>query len=296
VREPGAVRDPSSSRSGVSPRRKRAAATGPPSLASRFLAGRPVQCDDPEALAATVFELEDRLDTSVDTAHFSESVRTERAVETARAQLLESLKVTPEVSPRASETRRELDDFGRTMSYREQQLEIRLRTQVQQLREKHAHELALQEQRFLVEPKQRRFNRSSQKLRIFRLQRQLVLGRVDEAPTPADPARVAPDFQTARAQLEQKHADELETLIQACDLRRNEFRYIRETLAKRFAPNSGIAKTEEQPLADPDGFWAKARRGEIDATGARRKVQVSKTPAGSEVTAVPLPPLEKKDS
>jgi hypothetical protein len=262
-----------------------------------------VQCDDPEALAATVFELEDRLATTVEGARFSESVRTECAVETARAQLLESLKApdhpTPEALSRASDERREFEEFTRNMAYREQQLEVRLRTQVQQLREKHARELADHEQQWLVEPKQRRFNRSSQKLRILRLQRQLVLTshRVDDSPSPSDRSKreAQADYQASRALLEQRHADELESLIQACDLRRREFRYIKDTLARRFSSRVGLPKPEDQPLADPDDFWAKAR---IGIEGVRqRRVQVSKAPAGSEAkTASPLPPLETNTS
>jgi hypothetical protein len=224
-------------------------------------------------------------------------VRTERAVDIARAQLLESLKVpdrpAPEGLSRANDERRELEEFTRTMALREQQLEVRLRTQVQQLREKQARELANHDQQWLVEPKQRRFNRSSQKLRILQLQRHLVLTspRID-SPTPSERgAREAQDFQSSRAALEQKQADELETLIHACDLRRDEFRYIKDTLAKRFSSRTGLPKPEDQPLADPDGFWAKARRGEIEGAGGRRKVQVSKTTAGSEVNPT-LPPLE----
>jgi hypothetical protein len=255
-----------------------------------------VHCDDPETLADTVFELEDRLVTSVESSRFSESVRTERAVEIARAQLLDSLKVPERPAPEVT-TRTESEDFTRNLAYREQQLEVRLRTQVQQLREKHARELAELELQWLVEPKLKRFSRSSQKLRILRLQRQLAptSHRAEESPSPVDrPGREPkPDFQAARAQLEQKHADELETLIQACDLRRGEFRYIKDTLARRFSSRTGLPKPEDQPLGDPDGFWAKARKGEIEGVAARRKVQVSKTPAGSEAnTALPLPPLE----
>jgi hypothetical protein len=262
-----------------------------------------VQCDDPQALAATVFELEDRLATSIETARFSESVRTERAVEIARAQLLDSLKQdrAAEAAAPPADSEGEFEEFARTMSYREQQLELRLRTQVQQLREKQGRELAHHDQQWLVEPKQRRFNRSSQKLRILRLQRQLLLThRIDEPPSPTDRAardNTQADFEASRAQLEQKHADELETLIQACDLRRGELRYIKDTLAKQFAPPIAPPKPEQEVLPDPDGFWARAKKGEIDgvsiSTGSRRKVQVSKTPTGTEVNAtLPLPRLE----
>jgi hypothetical protein len=293
IYEPGAGRE-------LSPRRRRAAPSGPPSLASRFLAGRPVQCDDPEALAATVFELEDRLATSVEDARFSESVRTERAVETARAQLLESLKGPDRPSAkaltRAKDAQREFDKFSRQMALREQQLEGRLRTQVQQLRAKQQRELTDYDQQWFLEPRQRRYNRASQKIRVLRLQRQLLLThRIDE-PTSSERSE-AQDYQTSRSLLEQRHADELDSLIQASDFRRSEFRYIKDTLAKRFSTRTGLPKPDEQPLADPDEFWAKAKRGEIEGLPAapRRKVQVSKSPFGSDAP-LSLPPLETDSS
>jgi hypothetical protein len=299
IREPPAVREVVRA-SPSSPRRQRATPpAGAPSLASRFLAGRPVRCDDPEALAATVWELEDRLEGSADDTRFTDSGRTERAVETARAQLLESLERQPasrqaEILARQADSRREFEEFSRTMAYREQQLEARLRAQVQQLRDRHARECTEHDQQWLVEPKQRLFSRSSQKLRILRLQRQLLLtshepgsGSSSERSGERTPA----DFDGSRAHLDQKHADELESLLQACDLKRGEFRYIRDTLARKFAGGP------DQPPPDAERLWARAKKGGDAEQGpglppTKKKVQVTKTTNAADFNTLPLPPLE----
>jgi hypothetical protein len=222
-------------------------------------------------LAACVWELEGRLDVSMRGSRFSESLRTERVVEAARAQLLESLKKQnqerrqADLLAKSTNSRHEFEEFSRIMAQREQQLEQRLREQLQQLRERQAKECADHDAAWAVEPKQRLFNRSPQRLRILRLQRQLLLtshrfeeaaqvsgigDRVVRTETAEHHYQLQTDFEASRVLLDQKHADELDTFMQACEVRRGEFRYIKETLSRRFSNRFSNLKVEEQAASD----------------------------------------------
>jgi hypothetical protein len=327
IREPGSMRIVVGRPNVPSPRRQRAPVpVSQPSLASRFLAGSQVTCDDPEALAATVWELEDRLETSTGGARIGDSARTERAVEVARAQLMDSLnrqgqeRRHAEVLARSTCSRTEVEEFQRMMAQREQQLESRLREQVQQLREKQSKEMAEQEAQLMLEPKQRLFSRTSQKGRVLRLQRQMLMSshKSDssaQASTIGDRlaqtegaelnAASSTGVEAARAQLEQKHKDEMDDLLQACDVRRGEFRFLKETLARRFTNRSSTFKPDDQNGTEPERLWTRSSRKDSDSatgltSGPRRKLMVgkmpsaSKTPSVGEFNALPLPPLAKE--
>jgi hypothetical protein len=320
IREPSGIREPAVRPTPPSPRRQQVSSpTGVPSLASRFLSGRPVQCDDPELLAATVWELEDRLDSLIGKSRFSELMRTDQAVKEARAQLMESLKRQnqerrqAEVHARTSNSRQEFEEFSKTITLREQQLEMRLKDQLQQLRDKQARESAEHDAQWQVDPKERLFNRSSQKLRMLRLQRHLLLAshKFDEAAqvsgigdkvvrseTAERHYQMQTDFEASRVLLDRKHADELDTLMQTSELRRGEFRYIKETLSRRFGNRFMVLKVEEQAASDADKLWARTHRnGDGDQLaavmgGSRKKVLVSKTPNVADFNTLVLPPLE----
>jgi hypothetical protein len=130
-------------------------------------------------------------------------------------------------------SRTKYEEFSRTMAQSEQQLEVRLREQVQQLRERHARECFELEAQWMNGPKQRLFTRSSQKPRILRLQMQLVL--LAQVSGIADKEfQMQNDFEAARAGLDHKYREELDRLLQACEVRRAEFCTLWDILAKRF--------------------------------------------------------------
>jgi hypothetical protein len=89
---------------------------------------KPVACEDPEVLAAGVWELDDRLDGTMDGWRCTDSTNTERAIQAARAQLLEVLKRTPagqreeQIDERTIDSKAEFDKFNRMMAEREKKL------------------------------------------------------------------------------------------------------------------------------------------------------------------------------
>jgi hypothetical protein len=114
------------------------------SVTALFLKGKPVACEDPEVLAAAVWELEDRLDGTMDGWRCTDSTNTERAIKTARAQLFEVLKRTTakqreeQIRERTKDSKAEFEKFNRMMSEREKKLEERLRKEEQETQESQA--------------------------------------------------------------------------------------------------------------------------------------------------------------
>jgi hypothetical protein len=287
----------------------------------RFLNGEPVECNDPEVLLAAVWDLEDRIDLngSVEDSQFPEFARTDRAIEVARAQLMDLLKRQnserrqQEIQARTTVSRQEYEEFMRKMGQREQALEARIRDELLSLRGKQEHECAEHDARWVVEPKQRLFNRTSQKLRILRIQRQLLVtahrfddalqvshigDRVQVDETVERQFKMQVGFEASRVLLDKKHDEELDTLLKSVELRRGEFKYIRESLAKKFTNRFMVLKTEENLANDPEKLWVRTRRNDTlqvamtYGASPRRKVVLSKTANVAEFNTLSLPPLD----
>jgi hypothetical protein len=264
----------------ISPRR----AADISSLASRFLTGSTVQCDDPEALAAVVWELEDRLHATA-----GEPTRAERAIELARAQLMNALKRQSQERRNADRstwetwTRQEYEEFNRSMAQREKHLEIQLREQVQQLRERQGREFGDHDAQWTMDQKQKRLA-GVRPSRLLTPQRQLSGDSSEE--TPEHVFQVQAEFEASRALLDKKHAAEMELLLQACEVRRVEFRFIRDTLAKRFTNRFAVPKAEEEVTSDTDATTAWTPRAY-----SPRRAKVSQANLGD---AFPLPPLARE--
>jgi hypothetical protein len=272
----------------------------------RFLGGLPVDCDDPELLAAAMWELEDRLhaDRSAGDSHLPELSRLERAVEVARARLMGALKGESQEEVRAV-ARHEYERFTLVMAEREQALEARLREQMLELRDRQERECAEHDARWTIEPRQRMFNRSSQRLRILKLQRQLLstahrfndalqvsgAGNAQGGET-GENTQMQDGFEGSRMLLGQKHEEESSRLLQTMEMKRAEFQYIRDTLAKRFAHQS-IGTTPEQGSSSPEGVWVRTRRTDgaiapAPGSSPRRRAML----ATADASANSLPPLD----
>jgi hypothetical protein len=218
-----------------------------------------------------------------------------------------------EIHARATASRQEYEDFSRAMAQREQALEARLREQFQQLRDKQEREVAEHNERWTVEPKQRLFNRSSQKLRILRLQRQLLVTshRYDDAiqvsgigdkvqveETAENHFQMQAGFEASRVLLDQKHKEEVDTFAHAANVKRGEFKYIRDTLANRFTNRFMALKTEEELANDPERLWLRTHKNDTlqiaraYGPSVRRKVVVSKATNVADFNTIALPPLE----
>jgi hypothetical protein len=254
---------------------------------------------------------------------YAESVRAQNAVEAANAQMLEALKrrnqqeVRQQLASKHEMTRQSYDQFCEQMREREEALDTECREQVQHLRERQREELDEHDRTWRVDPKQRQFNRASQKLRILRVQQQLLMAarRFDDAAQVSGIAdRLAAEeateshyqyfvqFSQSRALLEQKHSAELDTLNKACDTRRGELLHLKEAGNARYNKRFSNLQAEEQTAQDPDKLWAVGHRNDGDHVAhlcgvtRSRQVPVAKVANPRIFNTLPLPPLPPANS
>jgi hypothetical protein len=254
----------------------------------------------------------------MDEGKFRESARAELAVDSARAQLLAAAKrrnqasVQQDVQRRQAESQQEYEEFCQEMKQKEQDLELRIKEQTQQMRERHERERDEHDADWKVEPKQRQFNRASQKLRILRVQQQLLMNsrRFDEAAqvckiadrlVAAEAAeshfRLLTEFQASRTVLEQRQSDELDTLLRACDVARQELSYMKEKANRRFLNRFAALQVEEEAARDADRLWVLKHRNDGDqivnlcGTTRTRGGRLSKAADVTTFNTLPLPPL-----
>jgi hypothetical protein len=301
-----------------SPRRR--AASGDTEIAlltSKFLAGERVTCDDPEALANAIWELQDRRDSTMSQGQFAESVNAQKAVDAANAQMLEALKrrnqqeVQQQLAAKHETTRQEYEEFCQTMRQQEDALEAECREQVQHMQKRQREELDKHDRDWRVDPKQRQFNRASQKLRILRVQQQLLMAarRFDEAAQVSGIAdRLAEEetieshyqcfvhFSQSRALLEQRHSAELDTLQKACNRRRGELRHLKETGTARYNKRFSNLQAQQQTAQDPEKLWALNHRNDGHHVARSRQVPIVKTVTVKTFNILPLPPLPPPNS
>jgi hypothetical protein len=320
------ISSPQSSPNIRSPRSPRAKHRSPPppldspevgTTASKFIAGQPVQSDDPEFLAVVVLELEDRRDVQMLDGNFMEAMRAQKAVDMARYQHMDATKrknmlaVQKDVENKKQYYNDEHQQFLATMKQREDDLEQKIKEQEEEMRSRHMHECDEHDQQWSTEPKQRQFNRSSQKLRILRVQQQLLMNarRYEEA---AQVCKIADslssaevrdmhraclvEFLCSRALLEKKHADEVDTLAKASDVRRGEHKFTVERGTKRFTSRSQALKYEEDLAKDPEKLWILKHRHDgdemVNVLGSTRTPKFLKRCANvAEFNTLPLPAL-----
>jgi hypothetical protein len=179
------------------------------------------------------------------------------------------------------------------------------------MKDRHVRESADHDASWTVEPKQRQYNRSPQKLRILRRQQLLLVtshrfdeaaqvrgiaDRVARAETAEHHRKMQAEFEASRVLLDHKHAEELDTLVQTCELKRGEFKFIKERLTKRFNNRFIALKAEEDTAKDPEKVWARFHRNDGDQVvhlcgTTRRAVLVPKKANVATFNTLPLPPL-----
>jgi hypothetical protein len=288
------------------------------SLTAKFLAGDRVTCDDPEQLAPAIWDLNNRLDEKMEERDFWGSLRALRAIDTARGHLIVCLKkrnqlaVQQAVHERQATNQRAYEDFCEAIRQQQEALEEQIQQQIQQLRDQHEHEYAKHDAAWGVEPKQRQFNRSSQKLRILRIQQQLLMNarRFDEAAqvcgiadrlavaeTASSGRQMLTEFDASKTLLEKRQANEMDTLLKACEVRRGELRHTRERLARRFENRTVALGAEEDTAKDPDALWARGHRTDGDQIVAicggprKRPAPIFRGADVAEFNTLPLPAL-----
>jgi hypothetical protein len=315
ITEPPTARPPGPPRR--LPRRVEPAVSDVATLTKKFLAGQPVTCNSPEMLAAAVWELEEQRDQAATEGLITESVKAQDAVDAARAQMMASIKrktqqeLQENISSRERDSREEYQQFMKDMKQREQAMEAKFEQQMVTLKERQEREDEEHDTLWKVEPKIRRFNRSSQKMRILRIQQRLLLAfrRYDEA---EQVRRLAEDvlradtverhfqmnaqYQVSRALLEKKHDEEVDTFAKAWQTRRGEFTFLKETLARRFTHRFNNLRVETESARDPEKVWVRKHRFDgdqlVSLVGAsHRRPIISKRIDATEFNTLALPPL-----
>jgi hypothetical protein len=289
-----------------------------PNLTQQFLASKPVACEDPELLAVVVHDLEDQRDRLMLDGSFMESMKAQRAVDAARAQQLDSVKrrnqseAQDEIRAKQASVQHEYDQFLRDMREQEQDLENRIQQQIQETKNRQRQELEEHDQDWQADQKQRLFNRTSQKLRILRTQQQLLMNarRFDEA---AHVCRIADGlaveecsashrqmlvaFLQSRGLLEQRHEQNMDTLMKAAENRRGEFQHTKEAGSRRFRNRIAILQLEEAVAKDPERLWVLKHRNDGDqvvncsGTASRPARLPPRTANVRSFNVLPLPPL-----
>jgi hypothetical protein len=241
----------------------------------------------------------------------------QKAIDAARAQQLESVKklnqsdVLTDIRSKQSSVQEEYNHFLREMSKQEKEFERRVQAQLMEVLSRQQQELDEHDSEWQSEPKQRQFNRSSQQLRILRVQQQLLLSsrKYDEAAqvcriadgvaareTAASHRQMLVAFLQSRALLEQKHAEGIDTLMKAVDTRRGELHHVREIGSRRFKNRVANLKAEETAAQDPERLWVLRHRNDgdqvVNYTGVTaRAVKVPKTVDVASFNTLPLPRL-----
>jgi hypothetical protein len=286
-------------------------------LSKKFLAQQPVQCDDVELLTVTVLDLEKHRDGLMLEGKFFDSLKAQKAVDAARWAQLDATKRRNQqetarvVDEKKSTHHNESDQFNADMKKQEEDLEHDIKDNEDRLRARQASELEEHDKQWQDDPKQRQFNRSSQKLRILRVQQQLLMNarRFDEA---AQVCKIADNLQTSevrehhrqclveflgsRTMLEKRHADEVETLGIANDLRRSDLQHKRSLTNIRLTNRSNALKFEDELAHDQERLWILKHRHDgdelVNVMGRTRPIKrFTRAAEVATFNTLPLPKL-----
>lgn len=291
-------------------------------LTKAFLQGKKVDETSPEVLASTVVDLEEHRNQLIMDGRFRESMKAQKALDVAKATQLQAVKKQMQeeqlqtVEEKRDVLNKDFQLFNEQMDQKQAELEEQIKEQINVLSERHQDELDEHDEEWQSEVKARQFNRTSQKLRILRTQQQLLMNakRFDDAEQVSSIAdnlaaaetkeshfQMLNSFLKSRDLLEKKHADEMDTLMKACEVRRSEFRYQREMMTKPFLNRTKNLQYEEEVSKDPERVWNLKHRNEGDTIQLYCKTRTVRSPPTkpanvSTFNTLPLPPLPIKGS
>jgi hypothetical protein len=265
-----------------------------------------------------VTDLQQRLDGEMSDGHFEGAASALRAIEDARAQMLVSLKkrhqqeVQAELAAKKDSSERDCAAFTRDMEDSAQRLEAALQNRSDALTGNQMEECAAHDERWRSPARQRLFDRSSQQVRVLRVQQHYLMGtrRFDEAKHVSEIAdRLSQAearenhyqrfcaYQHSRARLDDKHAREEDTLERAHATRRGELQFEREKGERRVAKRFYNLRIEEERAQDAERLWTVCHRNDGDHLSAFLRSRGSpqktfrKRPEPSSFNTLPLPPL-----
>jgi hypothetical protein len=299
-----------------SPRRRGRCSLSP--VAAQFLAQAPVACTVPATLAAVVSELQDHLDVAMCESRFQDSKRALHAVESARAQLLLSLKlqhqaeVQAELAAKRRAAEAQRSEFAAEMAARERELEDALQRGADTMTARHLETQRQHDIAWATEPRTRHYNRTSQRLRVLRVQQQYLLAakRFDEA---EQVCRIADrqheeesvenqyqrfvSYADSRARLDLRQANEEDTITRDRGVRRGRLMFERERAARRFTKRFRNLEVEDERAQDRERLWAVYHRNDGDYVATLNRgtrspaTKVEKKAKVNLFNTLPLPPL-----
>jgi hypothetical protein len=264
-----------------------------------------------------ILDLEEHCAHILEQGGFVESIRAEKAVEDARAQHFKAVKLrtrdeaTSEIQEKQQNSQhRHARSWGELRQW-ERTLELKLEEERRQLLSRHEKERQAHDFAWQVEPKQRRWNRASQKLRNMRVQQtHLLNGRnfddADQVRRIADTVAMAEAkenhfqlgaaYYQSRKLLDAKHEGEIDTFNRAAEVRRGELKYQRACWTKRFSNRDQALEQQLELAQDAERLWILKHRHEGDqvvkAVGASRAVaRFHKTINVAEFNTLQLPNL-----
>ena len=274
----------------TSPRRRAWTANPPPdnetvnAISNRFMNGERVNSNDPELLATVVLDLEEKRDQLIMDGSFSESMKAQRAIDTAKIQQFNSSKrrVAKErldfIQSNKRKVQEEYDQVKNDFKEKEIILEEKIKEQYDTILQRQSQEIDAHDNEW-GSTKQRQFNRASQKLRNLRTQQRQLINtrRFDEAQQVCkiadnlkcqESAEMNHQFLTAfkasRSQLERKLQDEMEAFFIACETKRNELQIARQHAEKPYINRLKLLESEEKVASNPDRYWVLKHRNDGD--------------------------------
>lgn len=328
ISEPSKKPSPPPPRQIQTPRSKQLRTSGPiptseevAPLSELFLKGQVVKNDSPETLAIVVRNLEDKRDDLINEGQIEKSMRVQTAVENARAQQLQALKKSIQddqiqsVKSRQEETKTGYNELNKNYQIRLQELEEHIKQQQAQLDQRQQQEIQDFNAEWTSDLKQRLYNRSSQQLRVLRLQQQLLLSakRFSEARQVAslgnqlekqeisqNHRQMILDYKKALYSLQTKHKKEKDVLDQIAEEQRMNLTRKKETMELPFENRFKVLQTEQENTRDTEKVWNRVKRSvEADpiayVVGEKQKapkVQTRNVKADSGILVLPPLPIQ----
>lgn len=252
-------------------------------VSEKFLRGEKVKTDDPTLLAHVVTNLENKRDQLMIDGDFQNSIKTQKAVDSARSKQIEAVKKQTSdeqlevINKKQAKLVDNYERFESEMRKAEEELENDINAQKQALSEKHQKQIQDHDENWQKEVKLRQYNRASQRLRVLRTQQQLLMNakRFDEA---EQVCKIADDvaqkealeshkqmltaYKNSRRKLEEKQADEMDTFLRTSEQRRDILQHQKEVLTRPYVNRIKNLKREQEIAKDPDRLWILRHRND----------------------------------
>jgi len=286
-------------------------------LAEKFIKGVEVKENDPHLITAAMVEIEATRNDLMAKGYFRESLKTQKALESARVlQIAAAKRVAQEqelasVQQKQNEAQSKITEVTSQIKANEEQLQLRFQQQLEALLKRQEIEIQEHDSRWESNQKLRQFNRSSNQLRMMRVQQQLLLRakRFDEAETvcktanalEAQEATKAREmmqnaYQISKNNLLKRHREELETLQKAQTFKKEEKKHINESLVLPLQKRLRFLTQEEELAKNPEYVWSTKHRFDEDASVVvGKQVKTGRngfTARAADFAILPLPPLK----